>query len=289
MSPLSNPAITRLDPRYPVLWRDADTVQLGLEGVLTVPTDEHWVEPLLARLSAGIRLSTFDLVAHGVGAPRRAARDLLERVRPLLVTDSPPLPGTWIEGGGVTDQRVLTRLRDALDDEGIPLGQRDDPDSVGIIVIEGAAAAVQLMPYLRDDLVHLPMAFEAGATTIGPLVVPGRTPCVWCRDAAERDRDPAWPLLQAQLVRRAPARIPLLQVAEAAALVPRLLRFARPGVGLSVRLRPGGGQSWRRVIPHAECQCLAQPSQSPPETVTAPAPLAPLNVPTRSRAYARLA
>ncbi len=287
MSPLTSRTITRLDPRYPMLWRDEQTIQFGLDDLLRVPLDDGWVERVLHQLRLGIRMSTFDLVAHGAGAPRDAARALLDRLRPLLVTDAPITVGAWVEGVNTTDHRSLPRLRDALADEGIPAGHRDDPDALGIIVVEGAAAALHLARYLRDDTAHLPIAFEAAATVIGPLVVPGQTPCLSCRDAAETARDADWPLLHSQLVGRSPGSIPLARIAEAAALVPRLLRAVRPGAGLSVRIRPDGRRSWRWVAPHAECRCLASSSRSPREIERAPARLVPPSATTSSREYAR--
>lgn len=287
MSPLTSRTITRLDPRYPMLWRDERTIQFGLDDLLRVPVDDGWVERLLHQLRLGIRMSTFDLVAHGAGAPRDAARALLERLRPLLISDRAITVGAWVEGVNTTDHRSLPRLRDALFEEGVAAAHRDDPDAIGIIVVEGAAAALHLARYLRDDTAHLPIAFEEAATVIGPLVVPGQTPCLSCRDAAETARDAAWPLLHSQLMGRSPGRITLARIAEAATVVPRLLRAARPGAGLSVRIRPDGRRSWRWVAPHAECRCLASSSQSPQGSATAPARLAPPSATTSWKEFAR--
>lgn len=287
MSPLTSRTITRLDPRYPMLWRDARTLQFGLDDALRVSLDEPWVEPLLQKLRLGIRLSTFDLVAHGVGAPRDDARQLLDRLRPLLASAQPVSAGVWVEGVNLTDHRVLPRLRDALTDEGVPGAHRGDTDAVGVIVIEGAAAALHVAGYLRDDICHLPIAFEHAATVVGPLVVPGQTPCLSCRDAGETARDSAWPLLHSQLVGRPPSQVALARVAAAATLVPRVLRATRPGRGLAVRIKPDGHRSWRWVRPHAECLCLEPSSRSPQESATELARLDPPIATTTSRAYAR--
>jgi bacteriocin biosynthesis cyclodehydratase domain-containing protein len=42
------------------------------------------------------------------------------------------------------------------------------------------------------------MVREATAV-VGPLVLPGQTPCLRCLELARTDRDPAWPMLAAQL------------------------------------------------------------------------------------------
>ncbi len=64
-------------------------------------------------------------------------------------------------------------------------------------------------PELCDDLVadgvvHLPVAVSGAAARVGPMVVPGITPCLWCLDLRARDLDPAWPALADQLRLRHP-------------------------------------------------------------------------------------
>lgn len=273
MAPMSSPVRTRLDPAYPLLWRDADTVQFGLDPVLTVDAGEPWVEPLLNALRTGFRRSAFDVIAHGVGAPREEARRLLHRLRPVLREDLPLPPAAWVEAVNVADPRAEPRARDGLADEGIRLSTRADASAVGVVLVHGAASAMQLRPCLRDDVAHLPLAFEPGSLVVGPLVVPGRSPCLSCRDAQERDRDPAWPTLHAQLIAPPDAPIPAARVAEAAALAARILRSPRAGDGSRVvRVSPDGARVWSSVMFHAECRCREPSSRSPQGTATALAP-----------------
>lgn len=49
------------------------------------------------------------------------------------------------------------------------------------------------------DLPHLPVVRTHDGIRIGPLVLPGQTPCLRCGDLARRDADPRWPLLAARL------------------------------------------------------------------------------------------
>lgn len=286
MSPLTPQMLTRLDPRYPVLWRDDSTVQFGLEDVVRLSVEADWVEPLLGRLRAGIRRSSFDVVAHGVGAPRDAARHVLDILGPVLIDDGPPIPPAWVEGVNVADGRALERLRDALMDEGIAAGDRDDRTAIGVIVVEGAAAALQLASYLRDDVPHLPVAFERDATTVGPLVIPGETPCLSCRDAHERERDPAWPMLHAQLVGRSAGMIAATRVAGAAELVGRILRTPLAAAGLTVRVSPDGRRSWRSVRHHEECRCREMSSRSRSGSATRISPPGPPTATTTPPAFA---
>ncbi|NKF33960.1 hypothetical protein HER21_46885, partial [Pseudomonas sp. BGM005] len=77
MSPLTPKVLTRIDPEVPLLWRDGETLQIGIEGTLRIPASAPWVELLVGRMATGFRRGAFDVVAHSVGAPRREARLLL--------------------------------------------------------------------------------------------------------------------------------------------------------------------------------------------------------------------
>jgi len=280
--------LTRIDPEHPMLWRDADTVQFGLEGGLLIDAGEPWIEPLIQALRTGIRRSAFDVVAHGVGAPREAARRLLETLEPILVTDLPTPPPVWIESVDIDDSRVEARMEIALHDEGFSTAPRGTASTVGIVLVQGAASAHRLAGYLHDDLVHLPVAFEPGGVVIGPLIVPGRSPCLACRDAHERDRDPAWPAMHAQLIGAHCGRITTARTAEAAGFIARLLREIDAGPR-SVRVSPDGRRTWREARFHADCRCREQSFRSLPGTATAGAPPALPFETTSARASARRA
>lgn len=286
MPPLSSKTITRLDPGVPLLWRDSDTVQLGVDGTVRVPVDAPWVVPLLARMASGFRMASFDVIAHGFGAPRQQARELLTSVRSHLI-DDPAVPrGVWIESVGMTDSRAEHRMREALLDEGVPAGHRLNPDDCGVILVQGAAAALHLAHYLREDIAHVPVAFERGRTTVGPVVIPGVTPCLSCRDGHERDRDPAWPRLHAQLIARPSGPTSAARIADAATLVARVLS-EDSAVGSFVEVSESGGRVWRSVAFHAECRCRESSFRSPQENATPTAPLARPSETMTGRGFAR--
>jgi bacteriocin biosynthesis cyclodehydratase domain-containing protein len=47
---------------------------------------------------------------------------------------------------------------------------------------------------------HLPVVIRETTALIGPFVLPGQTPCLRCVELTRGDRDPAWPMLAAQLI-----------------------------------------------------------------------------------------
>jgi len=284
----SPPTITRIDPAYPMLWRDVDTVQFGLDAKLVVPLTGPWVEPLLQSMRDGIRRGSFDVVAHSAGAPRDAARELLAALKPVLRTEPRSRPSLWLESMNMADSRVAARMEAALVDEGYRTTQRAAAGSVGVVLVHGAVSARQLAGYLADDVPHLPVAFEPGGATVGPLIVPGRTPCLACQEAHERDRDPSWPGLHAQLVGATGHRISASDAAEAAGTVARVLaETGETARTTQVRITPDGRRVRRGMRFHEECLCRDRWSRSPAGNATAPAPLDLPRAPTTRPAFAR--
>jgi bacteriocin biosynthesis cyclodehydratase domain-containing protein len=289
MPPLTPTTLTRLSPAVPLLWRDERTLQLGLDGDVRIDAEAEWVELLLSRMRAGFRRASFDVVAHAVGAPRAAARALFGRLEHLLVDDSPAPRAAWVERLGLTDARTEHRLRESLADEGVPTGERARRSDAAVVLVAGSAAAVQLAAHLRDDVPHLPVAVGRDQVTIGPLVVPGRTPCLTCRDLHARDLDPAWPRLHTQLVARDPGRVRAVLVANAGAIAAHLLAATLSAESEVVRLRGDGSRDSRAVRFHEGCLCRAPSSRSRPGTATEPVHLVPPNATTTVTGFARLA
>jgi hypothetical protein len=118
---------------------------------------------------------------------------------------------------------------------------------------------------VADQVVHLAASASEAIGVVGPLVVPAETACLSCVDLARTDRDPAWPLILAQLA--APGAQPAacnaaLATAVAAQAATQALAFLdRAGAAEAVRngtlelVLPGW--QWRRRSwrPHAECRC----------------------------------
>jgi hypothetical protein len=285
--PLTPPTLTRLDPGTPLLWRDGETLQLGADGKLRIDATAPWVELLLSRLRFAFRRASFDVIAHGVGAPRDEARMLLARIEHLLVDDPVGVRPAWVETIGVTDGRGAYRAREVLEDEGVTMIDRAVRGAVGVILVQGAAAALQFARYLREDTPHLPIAFEPGRVSVGPLVIPGHTPCLSCRDADDTDRDPAWPLLHAQLIGQGAGPLRAGRIAAGAVLAARLL--ANGEGGMVAQISEDGSRAWRAVSFHEGCRCRGQSSPSPRGTSTEPALLALPTATTRSPRYARRA
>ena len=205
---------TRVRLRSPKLavWRSPGVLQVGLDAPALVldgvPDQLAGALPLLASPNSADELITLlpglePSWVHWLLA-RLDANGLLEpatRPRP---------PGLAVVGTGLIATAVAAALADlqverldpmahasaALRRAGQPgprltilAGPTAEPDRTVTDALFGAGRA------------HLVVRLEPDRAVVGPLVVPGRTPCVRCLDLSRCRLDSAWPHLLAQLCR----------------------------------------------------------------------------------------
>ena len=117
------------------------------------------------------------------------------------------------------------------------------------------------------DIPHLAVSAREAIGMVGPLVRPGSSACLRCLDLARAERDPAWPLILAQLARRQAEPVACgaaLAAAVAAQAAAQVLLFidcpaaAVPAQDATLELVLPGWQ-WRRRgwPPHPACTCRA--------------------------------
>ena len=75
------------------------------------------------------------------------------------------------------------------------------PERVALALLTPASseALPEIVTSVRDEP-HLLACVRETTGVIGPLVLPGRSPCLRCLALARGERDPQWPLLSAQLI-----------------------------------------------------------------------------------------
>lgn len=140
--------------------------------------------------------------------------------------------------------------------------RRSVPD---LVVLAGSQPPELPAALVSEGIPHLAVTAAEAIGTVGPLVLPGRSACLRCLDLARADRDPAWPLILAQLAGRdpdPPACDTTLATAVAALATAQVLHFVdRAGPAGAVTngtlelVLPGW--QWRRRSwpPHRRCGC----------------------------------
>jgi bacteriocin biosynthesis cyclodehydratase domain-containing protein len=189
-----------------------------------------WIAGLLSAAGVGLVLST------GPAVPRPGPAG----------TVPPPPPG---RPGAVTGPRSRPRRR---------------PDLVILADSHGRELPGALV---RRVVPHLTASASEAIGVVGPLVLPGRTACLRCLDLARAERDPAWPLILAQLASQAGtdplACDTVLATMVAAQAAAQALVFLDQGAKAAAAVTNGTlelvlpGWQWRRRTwpPHPQCGC----------------------------------
>ncbi len=140
----------------------------------------------------------------------------------------------------------------------------EDPE---LVVLAGSAAEPDRAltdTLFREGRTHLVVRLEPDRAVVGPLVLPGATPCVRCQDLSRVRLDPAWPHLLAQLCREPVAPAPGLLAWAAATATVQVRAWLAGGApetgGASVELSLPDFRLRRRSWPaHPGCGCLLPP------------------------------
>jgi hypothetical protein len=204
-------------------------------------------QPLRARLAA--ELATVSLARRdGDGGARTLARRRAAYIR--------------IRGTG----RIAAVVASILATAGVGMVS-DGTDSVlpDLAVLVGYPDPELSAALMSDQTPHLAASGSEAIGVVGPLVLPGRTACLRCLDLARTDRDPAWPLILAQLAGRQPVPVACdaaLAAAVAAQAAFQALAFI-DGAAVPDAVRNGTLElvlpswQWRRRTwpPHPGCCC----------------------------------
>ena len=289
------------------LWRDRDTVQVGVDSRRAVAIsgmrgaadvirlldgsrsrDQVVAEASQRGVPAAVTERVITLLAAAgalidfpADALRSMPRELRRQLAPVLAVAS--LAGQDADGGArLLARRSATTVRirgtgpiadlvaDLLTRSGLAAvaddsGRLPDARLPDLMVLVGYQQPEEVAEFQRMRLPHLIVCVSEAIGVVGPLVQPGRTACVRCLDLTRADRDPAWPLILAQLPadRMDPtAGDPVLATAVAAQAAAQAVAFADQ---LAQAAATANGTlelalpewQWRRRTwpPHQACTC----------------------------------
>ncbi len=263
--------VLRLDDRFATVWRDPFSLQIGVDPARVVLRDVSTAqERMIAALESGVSRSGLDMIATSSGATEDDVAALLRTLKLLLVTEEPigAAPRISIVGAGQTVERIANTLALAGARVAVSAAVTDDDCDLGVVVGHYVLDPESYGFWLRRDLPHLPVVFGDESVTIGPMVEPGNSPCLYCLEYHRRDSDASWSAIASQLWgRRSRSETPLAST-EVATRVTRLvldrLRSGRPArrtmSARSFQLAAETGEVTRREwMPHPDCGCVAVP------------------------------
>lgn len=257
------------------IWRSAGVLQVGIDP----PTLLLEGVPAAVADAVGVLAHPCTHQELGLLLPHLEQRWLAWLVDRLIdagmVAAAPaePDPSLVVLGGGALAEAVATSVADAglrvtrFDPAG-PTALPPRPDEPELVLLAPSAAEPDRAltdTLLREGRPHLVVRIEPDRAVVGPLVLPGQTPCVRCQDLTRVRMDPGWPHLLAQLCRGRVEPQPGLLAwagATAAVQVRAWLAGSLPDTcgGALELTAPDYRLSSRTWPAHPGCGCLLPPS-----------------------------
>lgn len=248
----------RLSAAHPPLWRTEHDLQLGPDAVATLHRPLPWQERIVDALERGLPASAMGGLALEHDVAQADVRALLTRIDGALTPRAPD-----------TQWTVLVRHLDGLPGaDGVTAGAsaagaevRDDIErevdaTAHILVSHHCPDLAAARRSMAADVPHIPVVLRGEAAEVGPLVIPGHTPCLMCVDDGRTLRDEAWPNVRAQLTLRAPTTVVDPLAHEAGFLAARLLAEGPTDASRSVLLTwRSTRRRWRTHAVSPDCAC----------------------------------
>ncbi len=296
-----------LRPGLLPLWRDRDTVQIGIDWRRAVAVTGIGSAAAVFRLLDGSR-DRCQLVreAELQGVPVPVTERILAVLAAAGALVDPSASGLQCRPAGLRDElaaelasasiarqdsdggaqvlarraaatvhvlgagRVASMIADLLTSAGLTalagLSGQDAPVP-DLAVIVGRPEQDLPDALRRAGVPHLAVSAGEAIGIVGPLVRPGATACLRCLDLTRAERDPAWPLILAQLPGRSAAppacdaalaaAVAAQAAAQAAAFVDRAPLAKATANGTLELVLPGWQWRRRTWLPHQACSCGA--------------------------------
>jgi hypothetical protein len=223
----------------------AGRVGTGIAGLLT---------------TSGIGRVTRADPAEGAGVPPDPPPAATQRSKPAQAMTARPRTSRATGARPGTPRAGASRPGTGQPDEAPPRAPLPD-----LAILVGRHPMELQASLMRDQIPHLAVAADEAIGVVGPLVIPGRTACLRCLDLTRAERDPAWPLILAQLEGREPDPLACdapLAAAVAAQAAAQVLAFIDRAVAVdavangTLELVLPGWQWRRRTWPrHRDCSC----------------------------------
>jgi hypothetical protein len=240
------------------LRRDATHLQVGTNPAVVIH-DRPGLYPLLLCLDGSSDLD----------ALRRHAR----RAIPELDVDVAVALAPLVESGAVVDTHEPRRptmrldivhdgpstslaqcLSGLLDTLGATVGPEAD---LVIVLSSGEPNRAALDDAVQCRAAHLVVVQDADSVRIGPLVIPGRTPCLNCADLHRAAWDPGWSALLPQFGRTVRSAVTeLTRHAAVAEIAAACLEFAEAGPAFN-------GRDVVAVLPNRTVRVVGTPAFHP--------------------------
>lgn len=253
--------VLKLNPDIPAVWLSPQTLRFGFDEPLLVLEELNTgEEQLVSLLQHGTTAGAYRMFATRMGVSADNANTLLEALQPLFLPPQPPPPVTYrlIGEPALIDSLSTLLLKEQPETQARPSVRKPQPELPLTISISRFLAFSSLgQETLSNNTAHLPIVLGDQSVWVGPVILPGIVPCLYCIERAEVSREPHLATMIVQLLEpRTQASDPALLRFAAALTAERISTF-RLGEASNVacRIKLNGQQQFTEYEFSPECLC----------------------------------
>lgn len=257
--------LLRINPALSLVWRTTESVQIGIPSAIAIVDSAENLElDTIELLRRGVRQQQLEKFRRSRREPDAKARidTVLAALAPALLSpyelNPQPLPPVHVSG----ESRIRGPIEDALRVIGVALAPENEAEVI-ILAAHFVVAPARYRSLLASDQPHLPVVFSDNDVQVGPLVIPGKTACLYCVERQRLDDDSAWGYVVPQLQRRRASAAQGVLIAAAATEITWALTASHSVVSQGQRIqlisRHGQRQTLSaKVHPMCACQSLTE-------------------------------
>lgn len=291
----------RANPRVPLLWADAYTLQLGDAPSSPQCRITDAEAEVVESIRRGLDTDTLMDLAAQAGVSESRARRLLAFLRPgLIARDALSTTGSCPElsdasyayhaealrrrrSGHVVEVRGnrehIGIVRWLAEHTGVRVPEPGTPPTqqrLGILISGASPHPHRYADWMFSRIPHVAVLLGAHGVEVTPVLRPGASPCLRCRELWQAHEHPSWPMVAAQLSARAPSPVERTVLATALSLAVSTLLSVADGAPEAHphqrhRVHPYGVAALPNTRFHPDCGCQTFDRWSPSAlSVTAP-------------------
>jgi hypothetical protein len=186
----------------PVLWRTPNSLQVGVDHpVITLEEVPDQAAPLIHALQSGVSRQGYTLLAQQLKVSPSKAMALVNGLSSAFEEEEPPTRSRIVVTGHSVARVIVA---ETLSQWGYDVSLATSPpptrsDIVHLLATDYVTDPQWLSRYGAGRSPHLPLVFSDQSVTAGPFTIPGKTPCLSCRELFQREAQPHWLPLATQL------------------------------------------------------------------------------------------
>lgn len=259
----------KLNQNIHTVWLTPTTLQFGIDEVVcTLENLTPSKERFISSLQMGFTYKQLPSIAKAAGITTVEAHQLLFHLSEVCRPSPRVTPQRiCVDGSTMLAKTLASTLAEAGHRVVMASARNNIACDLAFLIADFVIEPYRAADWLRREIPHVPIVAGDAVTKIGPLLAKGNPAlCNHCIELHHRDKNPAWPVIASQLLRKPSGLLSTLNCQEISTALTRWITHP-DSLKLSsssalTYLPSTGSYKAKRVTFHPECSCQALPQNA---------------------------